>query len=413
MIKKNNITIVTDRYWPSRGGMEQAAYALSATLPDTWSVKVVTHRTSRGHSLHATFSSHQSLPHTDPSGRTIHPLTPGIWGRVFLLPLLVWNIPFLRKIIAKNLYDNLYFWYKLSFFNSLDKLLAGSDVVHCISTGYLARCVTDVCLKNGLRFIHQPFIHFDRWGDSLAQLRAYATADAVLCPTESFKRKFLEKTATDFPIHAIVIPPIIIEPHYPKLQVPPVPGRFILFIGRREAHKGLSELLVAFSGLDHLASLVIAGPGEQIRVRNMAVFDLGEVDDPIKMWLLASCDIFCLPSTDESFGMAFAEAMSMGKPIVAFDIPPINEIVKNGRNGLLVPPEETGCLHQALELLLSDDHMKEAMGRESRRQFEMSFTSSTVIGKITTLYRTLGASAVALKSDTPAAGKPIKADTRH
>jgi len=390
-MKKNSIVIVSDRYWPSRGGVEQAAYALSSTLPSSWSVTIVTHHPATGRSLHATFTSHQAVPETDPAGHTIMPLEAGWRGRLLLLPLLLWNVPLLKKKLPRILYDALYYWYKKTFFSPLEKLLADADIVHCISTGYLARCVTDVCLKNGQRFIHQPFIHFDKWGDSPAQLGAYAAADAVLCPTENFKTKFLARTTTDFPIHVSVIPPIIIEPHYPKLQVPPVPGRFILFLGRREAHKGLSELLVAFDGLEQTSSLVVAGPGEQIRVRNMAVFDLGEVDDPIKMWLLASCDIFCLPTTDESFGIAFAEAMSMGKPIVAFDVSPVNELVKNGRNGILVPPDETGSLHHALELLLSDDGMRVAMGHESRRQFERLFTSTIVIGKITALYRSLGA----------------------
>jgi len=389
-MKTTTIAIVTDRYWPSRGGVEQAALALSMALPSDWPVRIITHRPSVGQSLHAAFTSHKEIPENDPAGRVIEALDPGMRGKLLLLPLLLWNLPILRKRMPRILYDVLYLWYRCAFFSRLEKHLAGSDTVHCISTGYLARCVTEVCLKNGLTFVHQPFIHFDRWGDSPAQLRAYAAADAVLCPTESFKTKFLDKTDAGFPVHVTVIPPIIIETKYPKLQVPPVPGRFILFLGRREAHKGLTELLVAFSGLEQIASLVIAGPGEQLHARNMAIFDLGEVEDQIKMWLLSSCDVFCVPSTDESFGIVFAEAMSVGKPIVSFDVAPVNEIVRNGENGILVPPDDAESLHDALECLLTDETLKKKMGQTSRIRFEERFAQEITTRKIIDLHRSLG-----------------------
>lgn len=384
--KSYTIAIVVDRYWPSRGGVEQATLALAASLPPDWSVTIITHRPSSSGSMFGRYTSSAKIPANDPSGNRIEPLTPGRRGRLLLTPLLIWTLPFVRSLFAHALFDILYFWYNAAFSRKLAALLNGVDSVHCISTGYLARCVTDICLARGIRLIHEPFIHFGRWGDSPAQIRSYSSADTVICPTNSFKEIFLAELESPEAVHVAVIPPVIVEPHYPKLRMPPVPGRFILFLGRRESHKGLASLLVAFNGLEHIASLVIAGPGEKVHIRNMAVFDLGEVDEKIKNWLLSSCDMLCVPTTDESFGLVFAEAMSFGKPVAGFDVAPINEIVQNRRTGILVDADDTDALHNALETILSDGHLRKNLGAAAKERYEHHFASSVVIKKIIALH---------------------------
>ncbi|MBN1759232.1 MAG: glycosyltransferase family 4 protein [Chitinispirillaceae bacterium] len=389
-MKSFTLAIVADRYWPSRGGVEQAMVSLAAALPADWRVTVVAHSPPAENTfLYGSFTSHRSMPERDPSGKTIESLTAGRSGRLLLLPLLVWNIPLLRKLFPQLLYDALYFWYRLAFYRRLERLLDDVDSVHCCSTGYLARCISEICLKKGLRFFHQPFVHFDRWGDTPALLRAYAAADAVICPTVKFRDRLLGRferygaAAVDMP----VIPPVMNETGYPKLRMPPVPGRFILFLGRREEHKGLTTLLVAFTGLEGIASLVVAGPGEQVHTRNTSVFDLGEVDDHMKDWLFSSCDVFCVPTRDESFGIVFAEAMRYGKPVVACDIAPVNEIVVHDRTGILVPVDATEAVHNALEMVLEDNALRKRLGAAGRQRYEELFSREVVAGKIVRLHR--------------------------
>jgi glycosyltransferase involved in cell wall biosynthesis len=386
-MKSFTLAILVDRYWPARGGVEQAMASLAASLPSDWRVTIITHHPSTADTLFGRYTSVQKMPANDPSGRVIEPLEPGRFGRLLLLPLLLWNLPPLRTLLPHVLYDLLYFWYKKAFFRQVSGFIEDADSVHCCSTGYLARCVTDVCLKKGVRFFHQPFVHFGRWGDTPAQLRAYACADAVICPTVTFKKKFLDRAGDSGAAEAVVIPPVMTEAVYPKLRMPPVPGRFILFLGRREAHKGLATLLVAFNGLEGLASLVVAGPGEQVHMRNMSVFDLGEVDEKIKNWLLSSCDVFCLPSSDESFGIVFAEAMGFGKPIVAYDIAPVNEIVAHGKTGLLVPIDDTDGLRNALETLLQNGHLRKKLGAAGKLRYERLFSRDVVLSRLVQLYR--------------------------
>jgi len=385
-MKPFSIAIIVDRYWPSRGGVEMAAQSLAASLPQEWDITVITHRPAERTSLYNSFISNKEIPECDPFNIPIKPLDRRRFGRLLLLPLLLWNIPFIRKTFPKGLFDSLYIWYRTAFCYRLNKLLDDIDAVHCISTGYLARCVSDVCLSRGIPFVHNPFIHFGKWGDSPAQLRAYAQADTIVCPTKSFQQRLMEELGDSLPVNVAIIPPITIRGGHPKLRMPPVPGRFILFLGRREAHKGLAALLVAFNGLEHLASLVIAGPGKKVRIRNPAVFDLGEVEHRIKEWLLSSCDVLCVPTTDETFGIVFAEAMSYGKPVVGYDVAPVNEIVVNNETGILVSPDETENLHFALETMLTQKPLRKKMGEAALDRFKGHFSRKEIINRMIQLH---------------------------
>jgi glycosyltransferase involved in cell wall biosynthesis len=389
-MKSFTLAIVVDSYWPQRGGAEQAMVSFAASLPEDWRVTIITHAASDARTLYGRYAAHRQMPSNDPAGKVIEPLQAPRRARLLLLPLLLWNVPLLRKLLPQVLYDILYFWYRMVFCPGMNRLLDDADSVHCCSTGYPARCVAEICLKRGITFIQQPFIHFGRWGDSPALLRSYAAADAVICPTARFRERLtgrLERLGVATVVDALVIPPVISEKEYPKLRLPPVPGRFILFLGRREAHKGLMKLLVAFTGLEGMASLVIAGPGEKIRTRNTSVFDLGEVDDSVKNWLLSTCDVFCVPTSDESFGIVFAEAMRYGKPVVACDVAPVNELVIHGETGILVPVDDTDGIHLALERLLDDSALRKRFGVVAQQRYEKYFARSVVLEQMIRLHR--------------------------
>ncbi len=79
------------------------------------------------------------------------------------------------------------------------------------------------------------------------------------------------------------------------------------------------------------------------------------------------CDIFCLPSIQEGFGIVFLEAMAAGKPIVAARAAAVPEVVTEG---LLVEPESVAALAEALERLHSDVSMRLARGEAGRKRVE-------------------------------------------
>jgi glycosyltransferase involved in cell wall biosynthesis len=84
----------------------------------------------------------------------------------------------------------------------------------------------------------------------------------------------------------------------------------------------------------------------------------------------AAADIFVFPSLFEGFGMVLAEAMSFGVPIIASAAGAIPELVRDGENGLLVPPDDAGALAGAIAQLAADAPLRHRLGKSGRARAE-------------------------------------------
>ena len=321
----------------------------------------------------------------DDFGNPVSCLAPSLAGRLAMLPFLLWSFPLIKHLWPKAVFDFLYIFYKTAFFSRLSRAVANADVVHCFSTSHLAACVTDVCRKRGIRLIHSPPVHFGKWGDSPLLLSAYGRADAILCLSHMFKTEFERRvpagTPPVFVIHALTIEdsagsPPAVEPKRP----------FVLFLGRRERHKGLDLLLSAFETISGKSTLVMAGPGATRSSLPASCIDLGEVGEGEKQWLLGNCDVFCVPSEDESFGIVYGEAMRYGKPVVALDVAPVNEIVANGETGILVPAGDKRALAAALKRLFTNEKLRKSMGQNGLRRYDEKFAPAVVLNQVLKAY---------------------------
>ncbi len=96
----------------------------------------------------------------------------------------------------------------------------------------------------------------------------------------------------------------------------------------------------------------------------------GRTDDVLSVYRRAS--IFAFPSAYEGFGLAMAEAMSAGLPVVAYrSCPAVNELVRDGETGLLVD-DGVDALAEGLKKLMEDQELRERMGEaahESMKEF--------------------------------------------
>lgn len=140
----------------------------------------------------------------------------------------------------------------------------------------------------------------------------------------------------------------------------------LLTIASLDHWKGLDVLLQAMAQLKGefpALRLECAGEGpERQRLEAMAaslglgdcVTFAGFLDRQALAGRLARCTIFVMPSRSEPFGIAVVEALAAGAPIVASDVGGIPEILRHGRDGLLVPPGDAVALLSALRTLLSD-----------------------------------------------------------
>jgi glycosyltransferase involved in cell wall biosynthesis len=174
----------------------------------------------------------------------------------------------------------------------------------------------------------------------------------------------------------------------------------IVTIGRHEFQKGHRYLLEAAARLRPARPrlrVIVAGRRGNASADVEALRRLLDLGDQVWFMghrddvpnLLAAADLFVFPSLYEGFGGALIEAMALGLPIVASDVPAIKEVVEEGRNSLLVPRGDPDALARAVADLLDRADQREAFGRASRRRFEEHFTLDSVVPQMVELYRSV------------------------
>jgi glycosyltransferase involved in cell wall biosynthesis len=172
-------------------------------------------------------------------------------------------------------------------------------------------------------------------------------------------------------------------------------------VARFSLEKGLDVLLEAAARLvrDGVAvRVVLAGEGPQrARLERLAarleiadrVRFLGEVPHERVPEVLATFDIFALPSRAEGFGVAALEAQAMALPVVGSRVHGIPDTVDDGRTGLLVPPGDTGALAAAIARLAGDAALRAEMGRAGRAFVEARYRWEENAAQMERLYRDL------------------------
>lgn len=105
--------------------------------------------------------------------------------------------------------------------------------------------------------------------------------------------------------------------------------------------------------------------------------------------LMAACDVFSLPSFLEPFGLVFAEAMAMKRPVVALSNGGTPEVVEHEKCGLLSPTGDIDALAANLLRLLRDPALRLRYGAHGRKRVEGHFTPQRMAADVTDLYARL------------------------
>jgi glycosyltransferase involved in cell wall biosynthesis len=108
-------------------------------------------------------------------------------------------------------------------------------------------------------------------------------------------------------------------------------------------------------------------------------------DDMVEVF--KRCHVVCLPSYREGMPKALLEAAACGRAIVTCDVPGCREVVRDGDNGLLVPPRDSASLAVALKLLLQDDALRQRMARRSRERAVEEFSVEKVVADTLGVYQ--------------------------
>jgi L-malate glycosyltransferase len=169
------------------------------------------------------------------------------------------------------------------------------------------------------------------------------------------------------------------------------PSRYdglVLHVSNFRPVKRLHAVVAIFARLraERRVKLLLVGDGPELAgvidlATRMGVEEdvevLGEQDDVRP--LLSVADVFLLPSSQESFGLAALEAMACGAPVVASRVGGLPEVIDDGRTGFLHAPEDIDGMAASALRLLSDPELRARIVREARAAVAQRFCEASIV----------------------------------
>lgn len=161
-------------------------------------------------------------------------------------------------------------------------------------------------------------------------------------------------------------------------------------------HIFLEAAAIVKHTLDHVKFLIV-GDGELRQELERRARQLGLAEHVLLTGyrrdipeLLSVFDVFVLSSLYEGLPLSILEAMAMAKPVVATRVDGVPEAVVDGETGLLVPPNDSAALAEAICFVLQNPWRAQAMGQAGRRRVEAMFRQEMMVAQTEQLYLRLG-----------------------
>jgi len=139
----------------------------------------------------------------------------------------------------------------------------------------------------------------------------------------------------------------------------------------------LGTTKVEFLGVGPLLDSVRTKAG-QLGILDRCFFR-GSVTHDEVMKRMSSARVTVVPSRSEAFGLVNIESMAVGTPVIASGVDGIREIVRDGVDGFLVPPDDASALARRLVALLGDPALRQTLGANARERFLNVYEQSRVV----------------------------------
>lgn len=163
---------------------------------------------------------------------------------------------------------------------------------------------------------------------------------------------------------------------------------------RKKAHPVFLRAAAAVLKKREDVQFVVAGVSEtpraaleklchELGISNSVCF-LGITRDALGV--LSCYDVFVLPSSYEGMPRTLADAMALGKPVVATQVDGVPELVHDGENGLLVPPADKDAMSEAILFLLEHPERAHEFGMKARERIFSSFGHERMVSQFETFY---------------------------
>ena len=128
---------------------------------------------------------------------------------------------------------------------------------------------------------------------------------------------------------------------------------------------------------------------ERMLPRALNLVDLGRIGWEEMPELYRSNDILLSPTVREGFGLAIAEAMACGLPVVASNCSAVPELVDDGKGGFLCPVGDVGAFAEKTNLLARNPELRCQMGEYNRAKVEKMFTLERMASEYRELFESL------------------------
>jgi len=170
--------------------------------------------------------------------------------------------------------------------------------------------------------------------------------------------------------------------------------KIILYVGRLIDLKNVDVLITAFYKLKQELSdccLIIVGDGEKKLEYSKLCEDLGLLGEVFFTgWIkeyshelsyyYKIANVLVLPSKREVWGFVLNEAMHFGKPVIAtYGVGAAYDLIENGINGYIIPPNDVHELYSALKKILENCDLERSMGERSRQIIQDRFNCPKMI----------------------------------
>lgn len=229
--------------------------------------------------------------------------------------------------------------------------------------------------------------------------RVPARADALIAVSDQIARRFSGLRGAD---HIVVVPPVGParrpgEAAHIRRDLGIGPSTpLVVLVGRLHPQKDVGTLLEATVAIRaHHPDLVVAvagdGPQRAALERratelglDTTVRFLGARDDPAD--LMAAADVVVMCSLWESYGFVVAEALGLGRPLVATAVGPVPDMVIDGVTGRLVPPSDPPALAVATLDLLDHPDIAADLGSAAARHLAATLDAGALMDRVEAVY---------------------------
>ena len=392
------VAIFIRTFQPCSGGLQKHASDLARYLVARGhEVQIVTRLLTlapRNHLETFLLSENNSVARIE--NLPVHVLT----HSAFAIPFLWLSMKCVGRRSTRNLGISIY---SGVFAPHCSRMLKNVDLVHHVGQGYemIGFVARGVARRLGVPFLVQPTVHPGQWGDQEIDFMLYKGADRLLAHTE-FEKEWLHSAMPEIPIDVVGNGVDVWENgNAGRFRTSHrLAGPVVLFLGRKDQDKGYFLLQQAIP-LVHAqypnVHFVLIGPSRAIRSGNTispGVLEIDNATEQEKADALSACDMLCVPSEGESFGLVYMEAGRYSKAVIGRNIPVLRELLGVPGAALLVGTANKenhsadvtpDALAEAILVLLNNPALREKLGKNCRTISDQ-YTWSKVVERFESAY---------------------------